>query len=69
MPYSTGNASLSVKIYAKEATGLALKATIDAGTPPEEADIFAKGCELLDLDTGTYYLNVGTSAEPSWESQ
>lgn len=66
MPYSTGLGD-GVQIYTKDKSGLALSATIDGQTPPETADIFAKGCEVTALVTGVKYVNVGSSASPSWE--
>jgi len=66
MPYSTGNAD-GVKIFDKTADGLAIRTTLDSGTPPTTANVFAKGCSVMALDTGVRYINTGTSAIPSWE--
>lgn len=63
MPYATSDAG--IKVYEKESTGLALKATIDSGTPPTTADLYAVGCDLTNLSSGVHYRNEGTSAVPN----
>lgn len=66
MPYSTGSAD-GVRIFDKTPAGLAIRATLDGGVPPTTANIFAKGCTLTALDSGSRYVNTGTSASPNWE--
>jgi hypothetical protein len=65
MPYA--NSDAGVKVYEKDADGLALSATVGTGTPPTTADLYAVGCRVTALDTGNVYRNVGTSASPVWE--
>lgn len=43
------------------------QSTID--TLPMLGEVFAKGCQLLDLDTGVKYVNSGTVSVPSWEPE
>lgn len=64
MPYS--NTDTGVEVYTKDASGLALSATISTGVPPTTASLYAVGCDVVALDTGVHYRNVGTSAAPSW---
>ena len=65
MPYSTGSAD-GIKVYDKDSSGYALRATLDSGVPPTTASIFAIGCVLVALDTGDHYRNEGTVAAPIW---
>ncbi len=65
MPYSISPTS-SVQLYDKTLAGLGLTGTVDSGLPPTTAGIFAPGCAITDLATGTIYTNVGTAAVPSW---
>jgi hypothetical protein len=67
MPYSYAGTTL--QIYDKTLGGLALTATVDSGTIPTTAGIFAPGCRVTDLSTGVRYSNSGTSAAPSWNSE
>lgn len=64
MPYATSDAG--VKIYDKDASGLALKATLSNGVPPTTASVYAVGCDLTVLDSGVHYRNEGTALVPNW---
>jgi hypothetical protein len=64
MPYATSDAG--IKVYTKDADGLARTATLSTGVPPTTADTYAVGCDLTVVDTGVHYRNEGTSAEPNW---
>ncbi len=64
MPYSYPATTL--EIYDKTLDGLALFATIDSGTIPTTAGIFAPGGKVLDLSTGVTYTNTGTTAVPTF---
>lgn len=37
-----------------------------AGTVPTTGNIFQKGCNFIETDTGSNWTNIGTSASPSW---
>lgn len=43
------------------------------GTPPTTANLYAHGCTIVQMDSGTgvgaVYQNIGTSASPSWTLQ
>ena len=58
----------TLKIYLKTQGGLFLYGTVDSGTPPTTAGIFAVGCEIIDLSSGIKYRNAGTTASPSWQN-
>lgn len=64
MPYA--NTDTGVKVYEKDASGLALKATIDSGVPPTTTDLYAVGCDLTNIATGVHYRNEGTASTPNW---
>lgn len=66
MPYS--QAGTTLQIYDKTLSGLILIATIDSGTVPTTASLFAPGARVTDLSTGVIYTNSGTTASPSWDS-
>lgn len=65
MPKSVSGTTLSV--FDETAGGLIIRATIDNGTPPTTASLFAVGAKVIDLSTGTQYSNVGTTAIPVWQ--
>lgn len=39
---------------------------IVAGTPPDTAGYFVKGCLIQDTTNGVLYQNTGTTASPTW---
>lgn len=57
-----------MELESQTPTGLYTFGTIDAGTIPTTASLFAPGCRILDLSTGIEYYNAGTTASPSWNS-
>jgi len=56
-------------VNTETSTGLILDATITGGTIPTTASLFAPGASVTDLSTGVRYINLGTTAVPSWEAQ
>jgi hypothetical protein len=64
MPYSTTD--IGMLVYEKDASGLAIRATLSSGTPPTTTSLYATGCDLTALDTGLHYRNEGTSTTPNW---
>ncbi len=62
MSYTISGTTLNV--YNATATGLILFATIDSGTIPTTASLFAPGAYVIDLSTGVTYRNTGTTATP-----
>lgn len=65
MPYSTGSAD-GIKVYEKDASGYAIRATLEGGVPPTTDGVFAVGCDLMVLSTGDRYRNEGSVTVPSW---
>jgi len=65
-----GNANGTNYTMGREAdqTGLVISAygIGYAGSLPTTASIFQKGCAYLETDTGSNWVNVGTTASPSW---
>lgn len=59
----------TVLTYDETSDGLALEATFAGGTPPTTADTFAEGAVLTNRNSGERWINVGSSASPSWDSQ
>jgi hypothetical protein len=55
-------------IITDEVEGLAIEATFAGGALPSTADTFAPGCRLVNSNSGVTYINIGTSAVPSWDS-
>lgn len=58
----------SLNVYIETATGLILEATIDSGTIPTTASLYAPGARVLDLSSGIWYVNNGSTAVPVFNS-
>lgn len=65
MPYAVSGVD-GLKVFEKTAGGLALKATYTT-SPESTASVYAPGCTVIDLSSGINYVNVGTTAAPSWQ--
>jgi hypothetical protein len=55
--------------YVDTSTNLILEATIDSGTIPTTASLYAPGSKVLDLSTGIRYTNTGTTAVPVFTAE
>lgn len=51
----------------EEKDGLIIQGSFASGTLPTDANIFAKGCVLVNTADGKVYTNGGTSASPSFQ--
>lgn len=71
---SISGTTLKMEPSSQTPTGLYTYGTIDsAGTSGASiattASLFAPGCRILDLSTGTLYKNTGTTASPTWSNE
>lgn len=57
--------SAHTNIALVDPNGLALLASCDQ-SGETQADVYQKGCLLIRTDNGTWYVNSGTSASPTW---
>ena len=67
---STNSALSGVLIFETDSSGLITLATC-SGAPSSvatTASYYAKGCIITDTQTGLQYINVGSSASPSWRN-
>lgn len=67
---STNSALSGVLIFETDSSGLITLATC-SGAPSSvatTAGYYAKGCIITDTQTGLQYINVGSSASPSWRN-
>lgn len=66
----TNSALSGTTVFETDSSGLVVLATC-SGAPSSlatTAGYYAKGCIITDTQTGLQYINVGTSASPSWRN-
>lgn len=65
-----GNGTKYVMADNSDETGVVIEAHCIgyAGTLTTTANIYQRGCQMTETDRGSFYINVGTLAVPSWKN-